>query len=95
MWCNGPTPPTLLPARLAAPWCALAATLGMPPVLTYATYNLYNWRRLDASKPVQLGNIVCLANFLAGHPPLLCNTSAAQLLSTGAGAPTRHTSLVA
>ena len=35
MWCDGPGVPQLLPARLAAPWCAVAAALDMPPVLTY------------------------------------------------------------
>ncbi len=35
MWCDGPGVPPMLPARLAAPWCAVAAALDMPPVLTY------------------------------------------------------------
>lgn len=51
MWCEeGPTP-QVLPARLAVPWAAVSRALDMPPVLVYATYNLYNWRRL----PVQAG----------------------------------------
>ncbi|KAL4421502.1 hypothetical protein ABPG75_010793 [Micractinium tetrahymenae] len=66
MWCDDPEPPTTLPALLAAPWCAVAAALDMPPVLTYSTYNLLNWRRLDPAGPVALGNTACLANFLGG-----------------------------
>ena len=65
-WCDGPAPPAALPARLAAPWVAVAEALGMPPVLVYATYNLLNWQRLDGGGPVALGNIACLNNFLGG-----------------------------
>lgn len=60
MWCEPGPPPASLPAVLAVPWVAVARRLGMPPVLTYSTYNLYNWRRLDPAAPVRLGNIVCL-----------------------------------
>lgn len=66
MWCEPGPPPASLPAVLAVPWVAVARRLGMPPVLTYSTYNLYNWRRLDPAAPVRLGNIVCLHNFLGG-----------------------------
>lgn len=66
MWCDGPEPPPVLPAVLAGPWCTVAAALDMPPVLTYATYNLLNWRRLDPAGAVGLGNIACLHNFLGG-----------------------------
>lgn len=66
MWCESPgpgpqgSPPQVLPAVLAVPWVDVARALDMPPVLVYATYNLYNWKRLDPSGPVALGNIVCL-----------------------------------
>ncbi|GLC50524.1 hypothetical protein PLESTB_000389300 [Pleodorina starrii] len=66
MWCEPGPPPAVLPAVLAVPWVRVAAALDMPPVLTYASYNLYNWRRLDPTGPVRLGNIVCLQNFLGG-----------------------------
>jgi hypothetical protein len=59
LWCDGPGTPQALPAALAAPWAAVAAALGMPPVLVYATYNLLNWRRLERAGPVALGNIAC------------------------------------
>jgi indoleamine 2,3-dioxygenase len=57
MWGGGPDVPTTLPAVLARPWATVAAALHMPPVLVYATYNLMNWRRLDTTCPVELGNI--------------------------------------
>ena len=60
----GASPPSTLPARLATPWLAVSTALDMPPILSYATYNLLNWRRLDATAPIELGNIVCLHNFL-------------------------------
>src|SRR2546425_6396474 len=40
--------------------------LGRPPVLSYASYALDNWRRLDPTKPIELGNITLLQNFLGG-----------------------------
>ncbi len=63
----GATPPSTLPAKLATPWLAVSSALDMPPILTYATYNLLNWRRLDVTGPIELGNIVCLHNFLGGQ----------------------------
>ncbi len=59
-------PASRLPASLAVPWYALSQRLGRPPVLSYASYALHNWRRLDPAGPLALGNIVLLQNFLAG-----------------------------
>ncbi|KAI8467659.1 MAG: hypothetical protein J3K34DRAFT_523547 [Monoraphidium minutum] len=66
LWCDGPGTPQRLPAVLARPWVAVSAALAMPPVLVYATYNLLNWRRLDAGGPIALGNVACINNFLGG-----------------------------
>ena len=55
-----------LPSNLAAPWHAVAQKLGRPPVLSYASYALHNWRRMDPRGPVALGNIVLIQNFLGG-----------------------------
>eukprot|EP01018_Ginkgo_biloba_P033875 Gb_14362 [translate_table: standard] len=63
---GGSSPVQILPRVLSLPLCAVARSLDMPPVLTYATYNLLNWRVLDADLPIQLGNIVCLNNFYGG-----------------------------
>lgn len=55
-----------IPACLAVPWYQVARGLCRPPVLSYASYALDNWRRLDPSGPIALGNIVLLQNFLGG-----------------------------
>ena len=55
-----------LPAAIAAPWTALAESLGRPPVLSYASYALDNWRRLDPTGPIEAENLAILQNFLGG-----------------------------
>ncbi len=63
----GETPPAdRLPPALAVPWHAVATRLGRPPVLSYASYALHNWRRLDPEGPVALGNIALAQNFFGG-----------------------------
>ena len=52
--------------NLHNPGTKLRGRLGRPPVLSYASYALDNWRRLDPTKPIQLDNIVLLQNFLGG-----------------------------
>ena len=59
-------PAATLPPQLAQPWHEVAQWLGRPPVLSYTSYALDNWRRLDKTKPIQLDNIVLLQNFLGG-----------------------------
>ena len=56
-----------IPACIAVPWYEVAKRLGRPPVLSYASYALDNWRRFDLDVPIQLGNIVLLQNFLGGR----------------------------
>ena len=65
VWGN-PPPPKSLPASVAVPWYEVAKRLGRPPVLSYASYALYNWRRIDSTGPIALGNIALLQNFLGG-----------------------------
>ena len=60
-------PAATLPQQLAKPWHEVAQRLGRPPVLSYASYALDNWRRLDLTKSIQLDNIVLLQNFLGGQ----------------------------
>ncbi len=55
-----------LPQCLAVPWYELSKRLGRPPVLSYASYALWNWRRIDPIGPLALGNIALLQNFLGG-----------------------------
>ena len=59
-------PAAALPKQLAVPWHEVANRLGRPPVLSYASYALDNWKRLDPAKPVELDNIVLRQNFLGG-----------------------------
>jgi indoleamine 2,3-dioxygenase len=56
----------VIPEPVAVPWHALAHRLGRPPVLSYASYALRNWRRLDQASPIALGNLALLQNFLGG-----------------------------
>ncbi len=62
----GDSPAHKIPPSLAVPWAKVAERLGRPPILSYASYALHNWRRLDAAKPVELGNIGLLVNFWGG-----------------------------
>ena len=42
-----------LPPSLAVPWHRLALMLGRPPVLSYASYALDNWRRIERKNPIE------------------------------------------
>jgi len=64
---EGAAPAAALPAQLAAPWCALARKLGRPPILSYASYALDNWRRFDSQGPLRVENLAILQNFLGGQ----------------------------
>ncbi len=66
VWEDPVHPADRLPTQLAMPWLEVANQLGRPPVLSYASYALHNWRRLDRTRPIQLDNIVLLQNFLGG-----------------------------
>lgn len=55
-----------IPAGVAVPWYQVSQALGRPPVLSYASYALNNWRRIDPSRPIELGNLALLQNFLGG-----------------------------
>lgn len=59
-------PPESIPERLAKPWHEVAKKLDRPPVLSYASYALQNWQRLDPKGPIALGNIALVQNFLGG-----------------------------
>ncbi len=66
VWEDPQRPEHRLPAALAVPWCRVMKHLGRPPVLSYASYCLDNWRRLEADRPIELSNIALLDNFLGG-----------------------------
>lgn len=56
-------PVNLLPEYLAAPLVRLAQRVERPPILSYASYCLHNWARLEPGRPVALGNLRLLQNF--------------------------------
>ncbi len=60
------TPPESLPENIALPWYTVAQQLGRPPVLSYASYALDNWRRLEPQGPIAIDNIALIQNFLGG-----------------------------
>lgn len=66
VWEVPDNPAMTLPPQLAKPWHEIACRLGRPPVLSYASYALDNWRRIDPTKPIELDNIALLQNFLGG-----------------------------
>lgn len=63
-WKDGPE--DFIPKNVAVPWHQISKILGRPPVLSYESYALDNWRRLDSNEPIALGNIALLQNFLGG-----------------------------
>jgi indoleamine 2,3-dioxygenase len=56
-----------LPPCLVVPGHRVAQILGRPPVLSYASYALDNWRHIDPTGPIELGNIALVQNFLGGQ----------------------------
>ncbi len=60
------TPPQHITKSIAVPWHAIAKKVGRPPCLSYASYALHNWRRIDQQGPVAAGNIALLTNFWGG-----------------------------
>ncbi len=62
----GEKPIDRIPAGLAMPWYQVANKLGRPPILSYASYALYNWRRINPKGSIALGNIALVQNFLGG-----------------------------
>lgn len=53
-----------LPQNIAQPLIKIAGLLGRKPMLSYDGYALYNWKRYDIEKPIELGNIDTLQNFV-------------------------------
>jgi len=67
VWEKGSRHPELIvPRSVAVPWAWVARQLGRPPVLSYASHGLNNWRRLDPEGPIALGNLSVLQTFFGG-----------------------------
>ena len=53
-----------IPKELAITWFNISKKLERPPILSYASYALNNWKKLDDTKPFDVENIVIMQNFL-------------------------------
>ena len=63
---GGAKPKSLLPEAVAKPWVQLADHIGRPPILSYASYCLDNWYRINPKKKISLENVALINNFLGG-----------------------------
>ena len=63
---GGAKPKSVLPEAIAKPWAQLADHLGRPPILSYASYCLDNWYRINPKKKISLENVALINNFLGG-----------------------------
>ena len=63
---GGPEPALRLPATLAVPLCGLSDEMGRQPIVHYAGMQLYNWRRIDKTRPLSADNAELLVQFLGG-----------------------------
>ena len=65
MW-GDQEPNELLPRVLAEPWVKAAKALERPPILSYASYCLENWYRVNPDEAISLENVALITNFLGG-----------------------------
>ena len=59
-------PNEVLPKVISKPWVKVANELGRPPVLSYASYCLDNWYKIDVNEEISLENVALINNFLGG-----------------------------
>ena len=58
LWQNGEEGAvSVLPRQLAIPWVEVSMRLGLPPVATYSTLVLWNWKLKDSNVPIVYDNI--------------------------------------
>tara|TARA_B100000700_G_scaffold143505_1_gene159495 strand:+ start:313 stop:1455 length:1143 start_codon:yes stop_codon:yes gene_type:complete len=63
---GGISPQRILPEVISKPWVKLSKYLGRPPILSYASYCLDNWYKIDKEEPISLDNVALINNFLGG-----------------------------
>ena len=63
---GGKKPEKILPEVVSDPWVKLSKYLGRPPILSYASYCLDNWYKINDDKPIALDNVALINNFLGG-----------------------------
>ena len=66
VWADPASPADHIPKGVAVPLVQLASKLERQPILSYSSYCLNNWRRIDHHLAVRLGNIELLQHFLGG-----------------------------
>ena len=59
-------PQKVLPEVISKPWVKLSDFLGRPPILSYASYCLDNWFKINDKEPISLDNVALINNFLGG-----------------------------
>jgi len=65
VWSQDP-PVTSIPEGFATFWHCISMKINRPPILSYASYVLDNWHRINTDQPIVLGNIAVTQNFLGG-----------------------------
>ena len=59
-------PSKVLCKYIAIPWSNISEKLGRPPILSYASYCLDNWHKINDDDGVNLNNVALNYNFLGG-----------------------------
>ena len=59
-------PSKILCKAIAKPWSKISEMLGRPPILSYASYCLDNWHKINQDEGVNLDNVALNYNFLGG-----------------------------
>ena len=59
-------PSKILCKAIAKPWSNISKMLGRPPILSYASYCLDNWHKINHDEGVNLDNVALNYNFLGG-----------------------------
>tara|TARA_Y100000816_G_scaffold283706_1_gene260885 strand:+ start:56 stop:1237 length:1182 start_codon:yes stop_codon:yes gene_type:complete len=59
-------PSKVLCKAIAKPWSSISKMLGRPPILSYASYCLDNWHKINQDEGVNLDNVALNYNFLGG-----------------------------
>ena len=56
----------VIPKQISKTWYEISQKLDRPPILSYASYALNNWKIADPDKPFDVENISIMQNFLGG-----------------------------
>ena len=59
-------PSKILCKAIAKPWSNISKMLGRPPILSYASYCLDNWHKINQDEGLNLDNVALNYNFLGG-----------------------------